>query len=133
HGFDVDTPFAELPVAIREVILHGSGERKIEFRYLSERGGELIRRHPFEGIIPNLERRYRETDSNLIREELAKFISARPCPGCGGARLNQAARHVFIDDVALPELTAWSVSQTQAFFARLDLPGRRGEGQGAEQ
>lgn len=127
YGFDVDTPFAELPVAIREVILHGSGERKIEFRYLSERGGELIRRHPFEGIIPNLERRYRETDSNLIREELAKFISARPCPGCGGARLNQAARHVFIDDVALPELTAWSVSQTQAFFARLDLPGRRGE------
>jgi len=127
YGFDVETSFAELPEAIREVILRGSGERKIEFRYLSERGGELIRRHVFEGIIPNLERRYRETDSNLIREELAKFISTRPCPDCCGARLNRTARHVFIEDIALPVLTAWSVSQAQAFFARLELPGRRGE------
>jgi excinuclease ABC subunit A len=127
YGFDVDTPFAELPESVREVILHGSGERKIEFRYLSERGTEMVRRHPFEGILPNLERRHRETDSNLIREELAKFISTRPCPTCGGARLNLAARHVFIEDISLPMLTAWSVRQAQAFFAQLHLPGRRGE------
>ncbi len=127
YGFDVDTPFAELPESVREVILHGSGERKIEFRYLSERGTEMVRRHPFEGILPNLERRHRETDSNLIREELAKFISTRPCPTCGGARLNLAARHVFIEDTSLPVLTAWSVRQAQAFFGQLNLPGRRGE------
>ncbi len=127
YGFDVETPFAELPESVREVILHGSGERKIEFRYLSERGTEMVRRHPFEGILPNLERRHRETDSNLIREELAKFISTRPCPTCGGARLNLAARHVFIEDTSLPVLTAWSVRQAQAFFGQLDLPGRRGE------
>jgi excinuclease ABC subunit A len=127
YGFDVETPFAELPESVREVILHGSGERKIEFRYLSERGTEMVRRHPFEGILPNLERRHRETDSNLIREELAKFISTRPCPTCGGARLNLAARHVFIEDISLPMLTAWSVRQAQAFFGQLDLPGRRGE------
>ncbi len=127
YGFDVETPFAELPESVREVILHGSGERKIEFRYLSERGTEMVRRHPFEGILPNLERRHRETDSNLIREELAKFISTRPCPTCGGARLNLAARHVFIEDTSLPVLTAWSVRQTQAFFGQLNLPGRRGE------
>ena len=127
YGFDVETPFAELPESVREVILYGSGERKIEFRYLSERGTEMVRRHPFEGILPNLERRHRETDSNLIREELAKFISTRPCPTCGGARLNLAARHVFIEDTSLPVLTAWSVRQAQAFFGQLDLPGRRGE------
>ena len=127
YGFDVETPFAELPESVREVILHGSGERKIEFRYLSERGTEMVRRHPFEGILPNLERRHRETDSNLIREELAKFISTRPCPTCGGARLNLAARHVFIEDTSLPVLTAWSVRQAQAFFGQLNLPGRRGE------
>ncbi|MGB7288794.1 MAG: excinuclease ABC subunit UvrA, partial [Candidatus Macondimonas sp.] len=127
YGFDVETPFAELPESVREVILRGSGERKIEFRYLSERGTEMVRRHPFEGILPNLERRHRETDSNLIREELAKFISTRPCPTCGGARLNLAARHVFIEDTSLPVLTAWSVRQAQAFFEQLNLPGRRGE------
>jgi len=127
YGFDVETPFAELPEAVRQVILYGSGERKIEFRYLSERGTEMLRRHSFEGILPNLERRHRETDSNLIREELAKFISTRPCPSCGGARLNLAARHVFIEDTSLPALTAWSVRQSQAFFGRLNLPGRRGE------
>ncbi len=127
YGFDVETPFAELPEAVRQVILYGSGERKIEFRYLSERGTEMLRRHPFEGILPNLERRHRETDSNLIREELAKFISTRPCPSCGGARLNLAARHVFIEDTSLPALTAWSVRQSQAFFGQLNLPGRRGE------
>jgi excinuclease ABC subunit A len=127
YGFDVETPFAELPEAVRQVILYGSGERKIEFRYLSERGTEMVRRHSFEGILPNLERRHRETDSNLIREELAKFISTRPCPSCGGARLNLAARHVFIEDTSLPALTAWSVRQSQAFFGQLNLPGRRGE------
>ena len=127
YGFDVETPFAELPESVREVILYGSGERKIEFRYHSERGTEMVRRHPFEGILPNLERRHRETDSNLIREELAKFISTRPCPTCGGARLNLAARHVFIEDTSLPVLTAWSVRQAQAFFGQLNLPGRRGE------
>ncbi len=129
YGFDVETPYCELPEDIRHVILYGSGEEAIEFRYQGDGGnggGERIRRHPFEGIIPNMERRYRETESNIVREELAKFLSHKPCPDCGGTRLRREARHVYVADKTLPDMTALPVDQALDFFRRLDLPGKRG-------
>ena len=127
YGFDLDTPFEELPEPIRQVILHGSGDEEIEFRYLGGRGGPTVRRHPFEGILPNMERRYRETDSNVVREELAKYLNNKPCPDCQGTRLSEASRHVFIADRNLPEITALPVDRAQAFFAQLEIAGHRGE------
>jgi excinuclease ABC subunit A len=127
YGFDIDTPFDELPEKVRQIILHGSGKETIEFQYINERSGFTIRRHAFEGIIPNLERRYRETESNAVREELAKYLSTHPCSECGGTRLNKAARHVFVADRRLSDLTALPVGEAQRFFAELTLPGRRGE------
>ncbi len=126
YDFDVEAPFEDLPAAIQEIILHGSGKDKIAFRYLSERGSQT-RKHPFVGIIPNLERRYRETDSRIVREELARYISSQPCPTCKGQRLNVAARHVFIDTHNLPEISSWSVEHCLRFFEQLELPGWRGE------
>ncbi len=127
YGFDIDTPFGELPEDIRHVILYGSGDEAIEFTYYSERGRHSTRVMPFEGIIPNMERRFRETESNVVREELARYLSHQPCPECHGARLNTAARHVYIGDRSLPEVTAMAVDHAREFFARLELPGRRGE------
>jgi excinuclease ABC subunit A len=126
YQFDVDTPFENLPEHIRHVVLYGSGDEIIEFRYLGE-GGQQKRRHTFAGIIPNLERRYRETDSRIVREELAKYISQKPCTVCHGQRLKREARHVFINDTNLPTITAWPILQCLAFFAELQLEGRRGE------
>src|SRR5690606_25691198 len=116
YRFDVDTPFRKLPQKVQQVILHGSGEEAIEFEYLSERRGSVRRRHPFEGVIPNMERRYRETDSILMREELAKFLGSRPCPGCDGTRLNRTARHVYVGDLSLPQVTGLTVLSAQEFF-----------------
>src|SRR5690606_5299492 len=96
YKFDVEKPFAKLPKKIRDIILHGSGETEIEFKYVNERGGYSRRKHRFEGILPNMERRYRETESSMVREELAKYLSTRPCPECAGTRLNRAARNVFV-------------------------------------
>ncbi|MCK9530074.1 MAG: excinuclease ABC subunit UvrA [Gammaproteobacteria bacterium] len=127
YGFDVDTSFEKLPKKIRNVLLHGSGDEEIAFTYLGERGGARKRVHPFEGIIPNMERRYRETESAMVREELAKFLSTAPCADCGGTRLNQAARHVYVADRPLPEVTAMPVGRARDFFAALTLPGWRGE------
>ncbi len=127
YGFDLETPFEELPRRIRDVILTGSGDEVIEFGYLTESGGRTRRKHRFEGILPNMQRRYRETESAMVREELAKYLSQQACPDCGGARLNRAARNVFIDDRNLPELTALSVGRSLEFFRDLDLPGWRGE------
>ncbi len=126
YGFDVDAPFRKLPKRIQQVILHGSGEEKIAFRYLAERGNQT-RKHPFVGIIPNLERRYRETDSRIVREELARYISSQPCPDCGGQRLNREARHVFVGGHNLPVISSWSVERCMRFFDELSLPGWRGE------
>jgi len=126
YGFDVDTPFQELPGKIRDVVLYGSGEEVIEFRYTGD-GGVQKRRHPFAGIIPNLERRYRETDSRIVREELAKYISQAACDECGGQRLNREARNVFIADTNLPEITSWPIEKCLGFFSELSLSGRRGE------
>ncbi len=127
YGFDVETPFQDLPQPARQAVLQGSGTEQIQFRYLNERGGATIRTHAFEGIIPNMERRYRETDSGMVRDELAKYLSTQPCPHCSGARLNRAARHVFVAERHLPEIVALPVGESQAFFSKLELPGRRGE------
>ncbi len=126
YGFDIDTPFEQLPEKIQHIILYGSGEERIEFHYQGERGPDKIRRHPFEGIIPNMERRYRETESNIVREELAKYLSYRTCPDCQGTRLCTEARHVYIAGHVLPQITAMPVGQAMAFFRALSLPGKRG-------
>jgi excinuclease ABC subunit A len=126
YGFDVDQPFGKLPKKIRDVVLHGSGDEIIEFRYFGDSGVQK-RRHPFAGIIPNLERRYRETDSQIVREELSKYISQKPCTSCGGQRLNREARHVFVADTNLPTITAWPIQRCLHFFDTLELEGRRGE------
>ena len=127
YGFDVETPFDDLPGDVRNVILYGSNGEEIRFRYLNERRGTVERRHAFEGIIPNMQRRYRETESNVVREELARYLGNQPCPDCGGARLNEAARHVSVAGRTLPEITALPVGSSQEFFGSLHLQGRRGE------
>ncbi|MBL39570.1 MAG: excinuclease ABC subunit A [Xanthomonadales bacterium] len=126
YDFDPETPFGELPENVREVVLHGSGSEKISFRYFGD-GGAQSRKHPFVGIIPNLERRYRETDSRIVREELSRYISEQPCPACHGQRLNAAARNVFINDRSLPEIASWSIEQCLSFFDSMTLKGWRGE------
>ena len=126
YGFDVDTPFRKLPKKIRDIVLYGSGEEIIEFRYFGDSGVQK-RRHPFAGIIPNLERRYRETDSRIVREELSKYISQKACTACEGQRLNREARHVFVADTNLPTITAWPIEKCLEFFAGLELTGHRGE------
>jgi len=126
YGFDIETPFEELPEKIRNVVLYGSGRETIEFQYLNERSGFTVRRHGFEGILRNMERRYRETESNAVREELARYLSTHPCADCKGTRLNRSARHVFIEDKALPDVTAWPVGDALTFFRELKLPGKRG-------
>src|SRR5690606_32077034 len=105
YEFDIEAPYEELPPAIRKVLLHGSGDDKIQFNYLTGHGVSISRKHRFEGILPNLERRYRETDSGMVREELSRFLSTRPCPDCGGTRLNTAARHVVVSEHSIPEIT----------------------------
>ncbi len=125
--FDVEAPFAQLPPRVRDLVLFGSGEEQIEFKYLDGKGGTSARRHPFEGIVHNLERRYRETESVAVREELAKYRSSRACPDCGGTRLNRSARNVYVDGRNLPEVSALSVARAIEFFARLELKGWRGE------
>ncbi len=127
YGFDVEAPFGELPESVREVILYGSGDEQIEFSYTSSRGAGVSQRHPFEGVLPNLERRYRETESATVREELAKYLSTRQCPACGGSRLNSAARNVFVADRGIAEVSAMAVGAARSFFAGLELPGWRGE------
>ncbi|MBW9258869.1 MAG: excinuclease ABC subunit UvrA [Candidatus Thiodiazotropha sp. (ex. Lucinisca nassula)] len=125
--FDPETPWKNLPKKIQKIILHGSGSEAIEFSYHNERGRSVKKRHPFEGIIPNMQRRYRETESNAVREELTRYISSQPCPDCGGTRLNQAARHVFIKEHTLPELTRMPIGQVKKSFTALKLPGKRGK------
>jgi len=127
YKFDIDTPWEQLPEAIRHAVLHGSGDEAISFRYLTESGGSVVRKHRFEGILPNLERRYRETESPAVREELAKFITERPCQDCHGERLNRSARNVFVGERNLPTLTALPIDASLDFFHKLALPGWRGE------
>jgi len=125
--FDIESPYEELDESIRDMLLYGSGEEEIQFQYLTGRGATISRRHRFEGIIPNLERRYRETESGMVREELAKYLSVQPCPECGGSRLNTAARNVFIQENSITEITSMAVNRALAFFDALKLKGWRGE------
>ena len=127
YGFDVDTPWNQLTDKVREAVLYGSGESKIAFTYITEGGTRHQRKHRFEGVVPNLERRYRETESPAVREELRKYISERPCVDCGGTRLNPAARNVFVADRALPEVVVLPVGEALALFRDMELPGWRGE------
>ncbi len=127
YGFDADTVFAELPAEVRNIVLYGSGREPIRFKYLNEKGTRFERSHPFEGIIPNLERRYRETDSAMVREELAKYQNHKPCPSCGGARLRREARHVLIDGRTLPAVSALALIDCRDFFNLLQLTGQRAQ------
>ena len=127
YRFDVDAPWQSLPEAARQAVLFGSGDEVVTFSYLTEAGGRTQRKHRFEGIVNNLERRYRETESAAVQEELGKYISERPCPDCAGARLNRAARNVFVADRPLPSLVVLPVDEALAFFRGLELPGWRGE------
>ena len=125
--FDLDAAFETLPEAIRQVVLYGSGREEIDFSYISDRGKQITRKHAFEGIIPNLQRRYHETESGSVRDELAKFHSVRACPDCQGTRLTEAARHVFINETNLSAVTAMSIGDVTQFFQQLQLSGQRGE------
>ncbi len=126
YHFDIETSWQALPEPVRQVLLYGSGEEAITFRY-GTAGGAVGKRHPFEGIIPNLERRYRETESNAVRAELARFRSVRTCPECAGARLNLTARSVFVGETNLPAVTALSIERALGYLEALQLPGWRGE------
>jgi excinuclease ABC subunit A len=127
YKFNLDKPFGELPEKIRDVILRGSGEEIITFTYLGERGQHSRRKHAFEGVIPNIERRYRETESSSVREEMAKYLSHQPCETCGGSRLKTEARHVYIENRPLHELTQLPIRAALDFFRTLRLEGSRGE------
>ncbi|HIE02851.1 MAG TPA: excinuclease ABC subunit UvrA [Thiotrichaceae bacterium] len=128
YQFDLDKPFQALPQKIRNVLLYGSGTTEINLvNYNPETGTTFSRKKPFEGIIHNLERRYRETESQNVREDLSKYLSQQPCTDCQGTRLNEAARHVFIESNNLSQLTALPIGSAKTFFENLDLPGKRGE------
>jgi len=125
--FDIDTPFNELSAAIRKVILYGSGSTKIEFSYFRSGGNTYTRKHVFEGVLPNMERRYRETESNVVRDELARYLASKVCPDCNGHRLNRAASNVFVAGLRVPEVTSMPIGEAQKYFAEMNLPGHRGE------
>lgn len=127
YGFSLDSPFGALPESTQHLLLHGSGRQTLEFRYLNDRGDVVRRAHTFEGIIPNLERRYRETESETLRDELSKLLSSHACPDCQGSRLRLEARHVWVGEKTLPEIVAMPVGQACHYFGELQLTGRRGE------
>ncbi|EKG0405504.1 excinuclease ABC subunit UvrA [Vibrio cholerae] len=127
YDFDVHTPFNKLSKKIQEIILHGSGRTEIEFKYINDRGDIRLKKHPFEGILHNLERRYHDTESNSVREELAKYISNKPCSSCDGTRLKIEARNVFINDTALPTIVELSIADALTFFQELKLEGQRAQ------
>ena len=127
YQFDLNTPFHDLTEKIQNTLLYGSGEEVITFVYQNDHGNVRKRRHSFEGIIPNMERRYRETESNTVREELARFLGQKVCPICTGQRLNLSARHVFLAEQTLPSITSRSITGAHQFLSTLILPGSRGD------
>ena len=127
YGFDIDTPYENLPPAIQEMILYGSGHEIITFRYLGDGGRQVTRKHAFDGVIPTLERRYRESESQLVREDLAHYIATRPCPECGGSRLRLEARNVMVGGHSLHELARLPIHQSLQFFAELRLTGHKAQ------
>ncbi len=127
YQFDVETSWQELSEAVQHAVLYGSGELQINFTYLTEAGGRTVRKHVFEGIIPNLERRYKETESQAVKEELSKFVSMRECPECKGSRLNRSARHVLVGNKNLTDISRLSIDICTRFFEDLKVAGWRGE------
>ena len=128
YGFDIELPFRRLPKKVRQVILYGSGKDKVPFTYLRAHGRRPRRRaHTFEGVLPNMERRYRDSESNVIREELARYLNTQPCETCGGSRLRTEARHVFVKEQPVHRITAMPIEESLDFFEQLQLPGRQGE------
>ena len=127
YEFSIDTPYNELKKKHQKIILSGSGKDEINFSYVNDRGSVFKRKHTFEGIIPNMERRYRDTDSQMVRDDLGKYLSTQPCPDCNGTRLKREARHVFIEDRVLPDIVAMPVSEARTYFEQLQLEGGRGE------
>lgn len=127
YGFDIDTPFNKLTRKHQKIILHGSGNDEICFSYVNDRGDIYQRTHTFEGVIPNFERRYRDTESQMVRDELAKYLSTQSCPDCGGTRLREEARHVFIKDRNLPSVTTLPVGEALSYFETLKLKGKQGK------
>ncbi|STV29678.1 excinuclease ABC subunit A [Klebsiella pneumoniae subsp. ozaenae] len=127
YKFDVEAPWGTLSANVQKVVLYGSGKESIEFKYMNDRGDTSVRRHPFEGVLHNMERRYKETESSAVREELAKFISNRPCASCDGTRLRREARHVFVENTPLPTISDMSIGHAMDFFNNLKLSGQRGE------
>ncbi|MGR2740452.1 excinuclease ABC subunit UvrA [Billgrantia sp. Q4P2] len=127
YRFTLETPWQDLARHEKDVILYGSGDDEIAFSYVNDRGRRVTREHPFEGVLPNMQRRYRETESSMVREELARYIADRPCPSCHGSRLRKEARHVFIDEHTLPQIVQLPIGEAWDYFQRLALPGRKGE------
>jgi len=127
YGFDIEQPWEMLDDRVQRLILNGSGSEKIAFHYPAERGRASVKEHPFEGVVPNLERRYRETDSIVVREELAKLISLQACPDCGGARLRREARHVRLADQTLYDISRLPLARTLVFFKDLKLQGAKAQ------
>lgn len=127
YGVNLEQPFEGLPEKFKQTILYGSGTEKISFNYVNTRGDIVQREHPFEGVMPNMERRYRETESQMVRDDLSKLLTHKSCPDCHGSRLKEAARHVFIKEMRLPDITAMPVGQAFEYFSTLQLSGRRGE------
>ena len=127
YGFDMDKPFDKLSQKHRDIILYGSGSEEIEFSYVNDRGTVFKRRHVFEGVIPNMDRRYRETESSSVRDELAKYVSTAACKACEGTRLCEDARNVYVDGRTLPSITSMPVGDAEAYFNALELSGRQGE------
>ncbi len=127
YAFDIETPWMALPERVRDVVLHGSGRTKIAFRYMADNGRMVLKEHPFEGILPNLERRLRETDSIAVREELSKYRATQPCPSCHGTRLRSEARHVLIGGRALHAVGRLPLGECRDFFCGLELAGARAQ------
>ncbi len=127
YGFDLDTPWKKLRKKYRQAVLYGSGNDEIDFSYVNDRGDSYQRTHRFEGVIPNMERRYRDTESQMVREDLSKFLSTQPCPDCHGTRLRNEARHVFVDGKCLPQLTTLPVGEAYDYFVALEFDGARGK------
>ncbi|MGP9510582.1 excinuclease ABC subunit UvrA [Halomonas sp. AOP43-D1-39] len=127
YGFELETPWQKLARRDREVILNGSGDEQIPFVYVGDRGRKVTREHAFEGVLPNMQRRYRETESNMVRDDLVKYIAVQPCATCNGSRLRKESRHVYVDDHNIAEIVRFPIGEAWRYFADLSLPGRKGE------
>jgi excinuclease ABC subunit A len=127
YDTSIDTVYADLPENIKQVILYGSNKDEIAFNYVNSRGDTIQRKHPFEGVIPNMERRYRETESQMVRDDLASYQANQACPSCHGTRLREASRFVYIQEQTLPEITALPIGESLRYFNEMTLDGKRGE------